>query len=107
LIQENERYNDQGYVCAWEDDGRLYDPDYVSKNFHLLLNNYDIPMIRFHDLRHTHATMLLLHDIPAKVVSERLGHSTISITLDTYSHVLPSMQQAAAEKLNGLFSVAL
>lgn len=107
LIQENERYNDQGYVCAWEDDGRLYDPDYVSKNFHLLLKNYNVPMIRFHDLRHTHATILLLHDIPAKVVSERLGHSTISITLDTYSHVLPSMQQAAAEKLNGLFSGAL
>jgi integrase len=88
-----------------QDNGRFNDPDYISKNFHLILKNYDVPMIRFHDLRHTHATILLLHDVAAKVVSERLGHSTISITLDTYSHVLPNMQQAAAEKLNGLFSL--
>lgn len=104
LIKENEKYNDRNYVCAWEDDGRPFDPDYVTKNFHYLLSNYDVPIIRFHDLRHTHATILLLHNVPAKVVSERLGHSSISITLDTYSHVLPSMQKAAAEKLNGLFS---
>lgn len=107
LIKENEKYNDRNYVCAWEDDGRPYDPNYVTKNFHLLLANYDVPMIRFHDIRHTHATILLLHDVAAKVVSERLGHSSIGITLDTYSHVLPSMQKAAAEKLNGLFSSAL
>jgi integrase len=106
LIKDNEKYNDRNYVCAWEDDGRPYDPDYVTKNFHLLLANYELPMIRFHDLRHTHATILLLHDVPAKIVSERLGHSNIGITLDTYSHVLPSMQKAAAEKLNGLFSSA-
>lgn len=107
LIKENEKYKDRNYVLAWEDDGRPYDPDYVTKNYHYLLANYDVPMIRFHDLRHTHATILLLHDVPAKVVSERLGHSSIGITLDTYSHVLPSMQKAAAEKLNGLFSSAL
>ena len=64
-----------------------------------------LPIIRFHDLSHTHATYMLLHDIPAKIVSERLGHSNISITLDTYTHILPSMQRSAAEKLNNLFSV--
>ncbi len=54
----------------------------------------------FHDLRHSHATQLLRLGIPAKVVSERLGHSTIGITLDTYSHVLPGMQEEAAHKVD-------
>jgi integrase len=107
LKEHNDKYKDQDYVCAWEDDGRLYDPLYIAKKFPKVLKHYDVPKIRFHDLRHTHATILLLHDVPAKIVSERLGHSTIGITLDTYSHVLPSMQKAAAEKLNGLFSSAL
>jgi integrase len=56
--------------------------------------------LRLYDLRHTHATLLLLEGIHPKVVSERLGHSSIQITLDTYSHVLPSMQRDTAEKLN-------
>jgi integrase len=107
LIKDNDKYNDKNYVCAWVDDGRPYDPDNVSKNFRKLLTKYSMTKIRFHDLRHTHATILLLHDVPAKIVSERLGHSSIGITLDTYSHVLPSMQKSAAEKLNGLFSNAL
>ncbi len=55
--------------------------------------------IRLYDLRHTHATLLLLADIHLKIVSERLGHSTITITLDTYSHVLPGMQKESAEKI--------
>jgi integrase len=57
-------------------------------------------------LRHTCATLLLLADVNVKVVSERLGHSTIQMTLDTYSHVLPTMQQKAAEKLDGIFGGA-
>ena len=63
-----------------------------------------IPKVRFHDLRHTHATLLLRANVPAKVVSERLGHATTGITLDTYSHVLPGMQEEAAGKLDILFS---
>lgn len=55
--------------------------------------------IRLYDLRHTHATLLLLGGVHPKVVQERLGHSSIKITLDTYSHVLPNMQQEAADKL--------
>jgi integrase len=50
-----------------------------------------------YDLRHTCATLLLLADQPAKVVSERLGHSSVTLTLDTYSHVLPTMQERAAD----------
>jgi integrase len=62
-----------------------------------------IPSIRFHDLRHTAATLLLLQGVHPKVVSERLGHASVEITLNTYSHVLPTMQKEAAEKLNRLF----
>lgn len=59
--------------------------------------------IRFHDLRHTSATLLLLADVNVKIVSERLGHANIQLTLDTYSHVLPTMQKKAAEKMDGIF----
>jgi integrase len=58
-----------------------------------------VPKISIYDLRHTHATLLLQDNVNPKIVSERLGHSTVVITLDTYSHVLPTMQQDAAERL--------
>jgi len=56
--------------------------------------------LRLYDLRHTHATLLLKADVHPKIVSERLGHSTISLTLDVYSHVLPSMQEKAADQID-------
>ncbi len=56
--------------------------------------------IRVHDLRHSHATILLRQGVAAKIVSERLGHASIGITLDTYSHVLPGMQREAAESID-------
>lgn len=65
------------------------------REFYPLLARAGLPRIRFHDLRHTAATLMLLEHIPAKVVSEMLGHSTIAITLDLYSHVLPDMQKEA------------
>ena len=68
--------------------------------FKPLLKHIKLPDIRFHDLRHTSATMLLSAGVHPKVVQERLGHAQISITLDTYSHVLPSMQREAAEKFD-------
>ena len=58
---------------------------------------------RHHDLRHTHATLMLKAGVHPKVVSERLGHSNIGITLDIYSHVLPGMQEAAVEKFDRIF----
>jgi integrase len=61
-----------------------------------------VPPIRLHDLRHTHATHALQAGVHPKIVSERLGHATIAITLDTYSHVLPSMQREAAEAIAAL-----
>ena len=61
-----------------------------------------LPTIRLHDLRHTHATLALQAGIHPKVVSERLGHATVSITLDTYSHAIPAMQEEAAALIAGL-----
>jgi integrase len=54
--------------------------------------------MRFHDLHHTHATLLLAEGVHPKIVQERLGHSQISLTLDTYSHVIPSLQSEAADQ---------
>lgn len=58
--------------------------------------------IRLHDLRHTHATLALQAGVHPKVVSERLGHATVSITLNTYSHAIPAMQEEAASLIAGL-----
>ena len=72
-------------------------PERVSRTFDRLVAKHELPKIRFHDLRHTHATLLLKAGIPAKVVSERLGHATPGFTLNVYQHVLPGMQAEAAE----------
>lgn len=73
-------------------------PRNLSSTFDALLTKAEVPKIQFHDLRHTHATIMLEQGVHTKVVSERLGHSSIEITLDTYSHILPGLQEAAAEK---------
>jgi integrase len=67
-----------------------------------ILKGAKLPVVRFHDLRHTCATLLMADGQHAKVVQERLGHSRIGITLDTYSHVVPSMQRAAANSMQGM-----
>ena len=72
------------------------------KDFKATLKLANLPDIRFHDLRHTSATLMLQQGTHPKIVQERLGHSDISLTLNTYSHVLPSMQEEAAEKLDEL-----
>lgn len=63
--------------------------------------------IRFHDLRHSHATQLLAAGVHVKIVSERLGHASVGITLDTYSHVIPALQEEAAEKIDAGLRAAL
>ncbi len=63
--------------------------------------------MRLYDLRHSHATLLLLADENPKIVAERLGHSTVVLTLDTYSHVIPGMQEEAAAAIDAAFSAAL
>ena len=72
-------------------------PDSVGQAFARLVKTAGVPPIRLHDLRHTHASQLLMAGVNVKVVSERLGHSSVSFTLDTYAHVMPGQQAAAAE----------
>jgi integrase len=78
------------------------EPRNLFRQFKGLLERAGLPDIRFHDLRHTAATLMFEQDVHPKVVQERLGHSTITLTLDTYSHVLPSMQEDAADKMDTL-----
>ncbi len=77
-------------------DGSPWDPASVTHAFVRIARRTGLRGIRLHDLRHTHASLMLKQGVHPKVVSERLGHATISITLDTYSHVLPGLQEAAA-----------
>lgn len=79
-------------------DGSPLQPDSITKAFTRITRSIGLYGVRFHDLRHTHATLMLWQGIHPKVVSERLGHSSIAITLDTYSHVLPGLQEAAAQR---------
>ncbi|MCL5981376.1 MAG: site-specific integrase [Firmicutes bacterium] len=98
-------YQDRNLVFCRED-GSLLRPEEFTKRFQRHLVNAGLPKVRLHDLRHTHATLLLQRGIPAKLVQERLGHSSITMTLDLYSHVTPEMQKLAAESLNGLMAKA-
>lgn len=90
-------WNLGGWVCVTRD-GTPRDPDNVSHWFTKQVAAAGLPKMRFHDLRHAHATQLLREGEHPRIVSERLGHSSISVTLDIYSHVLPDMQQSAADK---------
>jgi len=96
-------YSDGDLVCA-RPDGLPISPDNLSRDFTALLKKHGLPAIRLHDLRHTHATLLLQGGINPKVISERLGHSTVRITLDVYAHSLPSMQEEAARRFDGILS---
>lgn len=84
-------------------DGRPVNPVTFSSAWPKFLRRAGLPHVRFHDLRHGHATLMLTQGVHPKVVSERLGHSSIGITLDTYSHVLPGMQAEAARAFDSLF----
>ena len=75
--------------------GRYVNPSGVSWVFHGLVRAHDLPAIRLHDLRHTHASLLLELGVPIKVISERLGHTTIATTMDIYAHLVPAMDQQA------------
>jgi integrase len=92
---------DSGYVFCGIDGAALH-PDTITATFKSIIRNLDVPQIRLHDLRHTSATLALKAGIHPKVVSERLGHATVSITLDLYSHVLDGMQAEAAEQIGAV-----
>jgi len=97
----DEAWIETGLVFTLEN-GEALDPESVSRYWRQAVKKAMLPTIRLHDLRHTHATLALQAGIHPKVVSERLGHATISITLDTYSHAIPAMQEEAAALIAGL-----
>jgi integrase len=92
-------WRDMDLVFATADGGPIL-PANLLRSFRRIVKRASVPAITFHALRHTHATLLLKEGTHAKIVSERLGHANIGITLDTYSHVLPDMQREAAESID-------
>lgn len=99
LLALGVRQGGESLVCA-RLDGQPKRPDVVTNEFLHFMRKAGIPKVRFHDLRHTHATQLLASGVHPKIVQERLGHSTITLTLDLYSHVSETMQSDAAVKLD-------
>ena len=95
LLRLGVRQTDDMFVVA-QADGQPLQPRSLTHEWTRLLKECDLPRIRFHDLRHAHATHLLSSGVHPKIASERLGHSKVGITLDLYSHVLPGMQADAA-----------
>jgi integrase len=95
-------WRDEDLVFCTPIGGALCGNHFSERDFQALLTRAGLPRIRFHDLRHTCATLLLRRGVHPKVVSELLGHSTVTMTLDRYSHVLPDMQQAAMEAMDGI-----
>jgi integrase len=85
-----------------DDQGEPLHPNVVTRTFAKLIIQAGVPRIRLHDLRHTHSTLSLQAGVHVKIVSERLGHSSVTITLDTYSHAIPGRQRDAAEKVAAL-----
>ena len=86
-------------VCARQD-GKPKQPASLTHEFTYLVGRAGVPRVRFHDLRHSHATQLLSAGVHPKIVQERLGHSTITVTMDLYSHVSETMQSDAAVRLD-------
>lgn len=95
-LARGEDYDDHDLIVA-SPKGTPIHPQTFSETFDRLVRESGLPRIRLHDLRHTHATLSLQAGVHPKVVSERLGHANISITLDTYSHAIPGMESDAAE----------
>ena len=81
-------------------DGKPYLPDSVTHYWIKLTRRLGLEGIRLHDARHTHATLMMKQGVNPKVVQERLGHSSVAVTIDTYSHVVPGLQEAAARRFD-------
>jgi integrase len=110
--QRDEQHRRRGLLGeAWCDldlvvdkgDGSYLNPDTLSSGWATYIRRTGLPKVRFHDLRHGHATLMLLQGVHPKIVSERLGHASIAVTLDLYSHVLPCMQAEAVRAFDELF----
>lgn len=107
LEKMNIRQTGDTVVCT-TNDGKPFWPTSVTHEFIKAIRRIpDFPQVRFHDLRHSHATQLLASGIHPKIAQERLGHSTITTTLDLYSHATETMQDDAATKLDSAFRTAV
>jgi integrase len=113
-LERHKTNQDREKAClgsAWQEKGLVFPSsigtpfnpsNLLSRSFKPLLRRAGLPMIRFHDLRHTFATLMFPNGEHPKIVQEILGHAQITLTLDTYSHVLPSMQDGAVGRLGKL-----
>jgi integrase len=106
LLRLGIRLTDDHHVCLREDGESVW-PSSLTRAFRIFMRRHKLPQIRFHDLRHSHATHLLAANVHPKIAQERLGHSNVSITLNTYSHVVPGMQQEAVAKVDAAIQAAL
>jgi integrase len=99
--EAGEIWSEHGLIFT-TNNGTPIHPRNLLRDFRILLKDAGLPQIRFHDLRHTAASLMLNNGIPVIVVSRRLGHARASITLDVYGHLIPSMQAEAAELMDEL-----
>jgi integrase len=111
-MTQSRRHAERG--AALDGDARVFTtpagdplhPEVITDRFHVLVRRAQLPRIRFHDLRHTHATLAIRAGVSPKVISERLGHHTPEFTMHQYAHVLPGMQAEAAERVAELVANA-
>jgi len=104
-MQTGVRTDDSGFVFA-RPDGSPIHPDYFSQTFDRLLAKLALPRIRLHDLRHSYAAMLIAEGAHPRAIMERLGHSTIQVTLGTYGHLFPSLEASLTEALDNVYRKA-
>jgi integrase len=104
-LAAGKRWQESGFVFTTPN-GTVLDPRNVTRAFKSILAANSLPPIRIHDLRHSCATLLLAQGVSPRVVMETLGHSQVSLTLNTYSHVLPALQEDAASKMDAILSKA-
>ena len=97
-------YEDRGLVFASQTGKTMSASNVVSRHFRPLLKRAKLPRVRLHDLRYTCATLLLIKGVHPKYVQELLGHANISITLDTYSHVIPGMGNQTVDAMEEIFT---
>lgn len=92
-------YHISDFVCTWPD-GQPFNPSHLSRSLALRLDKLKLPKIRFHDLRHSNAALMIKERVPAKAASDRLGHSTIQVHYDLYGHIEKSVQEQIAETID-------
>ena len=102
--EESKKYEDQNLIFCADDGNPLY-PGTLNTYMIKALKRAGLPKFRMHDIRHTFASLMIARGVPIKVVQELLGHTTIQMTLDTYTHVMPGMKEGAMEQLKTVFTV--